>query len=277
MDYEIITWHPECNELHVNLHDLLNDNRMLVLNHPNGIAWSLVTDEGVEYHDDPLSAPYFPIWECLDQDSCKPFFDQIPIEVQTVIKRYRRDSLGIAMMLSQNKFLTKVYGKYSTLFWLAFVHAKSEQMNKALFVDACMEGPFAMLRLCNLPENEDAVELMFKFQAETYGQHQYELIYRFFSELDYQRLNATLKKIPDHLIRFLLQHPECQHLRLLPNLNRYDYPQLVQWISSIQNYAANLEIDDSILQQVSECNGQQKPDTCLGSVSRKFPLEFDRG
>ncbi|WFP49308.1 TniQ family protein [Methylomonas sp. EFPC3] len=25
------------------------------------------------------------------------------------------------------------------------------------------------------------------------------------------------------------------------------------------------------------CNGQQKPDTCLGSVSRKFPLEFDRG
>ncbi|PKM09799.1 MAG: heavy metal transport/detoxification protein [Gammaproteobacteria bacterium HGW-Gammaproteobacteria-3] len=25
------------------------------------------------------------------------------------------------------------------------------------------------------------------------------------------------------------------------------------------------------------CNGQQKPDTCLGSVSMKFPLEFERG
>ncbi len=27
----------------------------------------------------------------------------------------------------------------------------------------------------------------------------------------------------------------------------------------------------------ADCNGQQKPDTCLGSVSQKFPLEFDRG
>ncbi|WFP49284.1 TnsA endonuclease N-terminal domain-containing protein [Methylomonas sp. EFPC3] len=30
-------------------------------------------------------------------------------------------------------------------------------------------------------------------------------------------------------------------------------------------------------QPLENCNGQQKPDTCLGSVSRKFPLEFDRG
>jgi len=25
------------------------------------------------------------------------------------------------------------------------------------------------------------------------------------------------------------------------------------------------------------CNGQQKPDTCLGSVSIKFPFKFERG
>jgi len=29
--------------------------------------------------------------------------------------------------------------------------------------------------------------------------------------------------------------------------------------------------------RATDCNGQQKPDTCLGSVSIKFPLEFDRG
>lgn len=213
-----------------------------------------MTDECIE-HDDPFSAPRFPILECLDQrdDQIQAFLDSIPTSLLNAIKPYRRDSFGLLMLLSQNKFLTIGFGKYSTLFWLAFVHAKSESLSKTQFINTCMEEPFAMLRLCNLPANDDALGIIGKFQAETYSQHQYELVYRLFGELDYHGLNKTLEVVPDHLIRFLLQHPECQHLRLLQNLNRYDYPQLVQSISTIQKCAADLELDvASVMLQVTE-------------------------
>jgi hypothetical protein len=246
MSYQNIIWYSDRNELCVNLHDLLNENRMLLLtswNHENGITLSLVTDDGIEHYDDPLNALYFPIWEYLDYDSCKDFIDQIPAQVLEAVKPYRAESFGMLMLLSGNKFLSEFCGKYSTLFWLLFRQAKSDHWSKQQFVNVCLQDEMAILSACHLPANPVVLELLTKITANNFAQHQYDWIQRLFTELDYQNLNAIRAELPDHLIMFLLRYPELQHFKLIQNLDKSDYHELLRTIRAIMQLADALEID----------------------------------
>ena len=63
---EASCWYPDRQELHVNLLPVIGVHSTLVLtswNHSRGITWSLITNDGIEYYDDPFTAPYFPICE----------------------------------------------------------------------------------------------------------------------------------------------------------------------------------------------------------------------
>ena len=219
-------WISEKNELHIDLSDLLNDTRMLVLtgfNHCVGISMFIVTDDGVEHHRDPFSAPYFPIWECLDYDSCRDYFDQIPVEVLNAVKPFRGDQFRILMLLSQNKFLTELYGKYSTLFWLLFRQAKSDHWSKQQFISLCESGIWNVLKVLNLPANQAALQLLSKITAShCYTRFHVDLIQQTFRDLDYRHLN-TLETAPDYLLQFLLRYPHLQHVKFLGQLDREDY------------------------------------------------------
>lgn len=253
-------WNSSQNELHIDIGDLLklNHHRILVLtswNHSSGITLSLVTDDGIDRYDNPFTTlPYFPILEKLDYNSCKDYIDQIPFEIQNVIKRYRRDSCGIVMLLSQNIFLTDLYGKYSTLFWLLFKQAKAQQWTEQQFVNRCLQHETVLLQQCHLPANAVAFEVLAKLTANSFGQYQYDLIFRLFEELDYHHLNSVRKDIPDHLIQFLLRHSELQHLKLIHELEqRYDYNELLRAIRAIQHLAVELKIDSvNVTKQVLE-------------------------
>ncbi len=234
-------------ELHIDLSDLLNDTRILMLtgfNHRVGISMSIVTDDGIDRHDNPLTTlPYFPILEKLDYNSCKDYIDQIPFEIQNVIKPFRGDQFGILMLLSQHKNLTNLYGKYSTLFWLLFRQAKAERWNTTRFVNVCNQGESAMLIACDLPANDIALEVIAKFTANNFAQLQSDYIHRLFTELDCQHLNANLEHIPDHLIQFLLRYPELQHAKLIKQLEQSDYNELLRIVRNLRAVAVKLEID----------------------------------
>ncbi|WP_415878562.1 hypothetical protein [Methylomonas sp. TEB] len=238
-------WISEQNELHIDLSDLLNDNRILVLtawNHCSGITLSLVTDDSIEKYD-PFTAPYFPIWECLDYDSCRDYLEQIPSQLLAMLKSYRADSFGMLMLISQNKFLTNFYGKYSTLFWLFFRQAKIDHWSKSEFLDVCNQGEFAMLIACQLPANTVALDVIAKFTANNYSQYQYDLICRLFEALDYQHLNSVRDFFPDHLIQFLLRYPELQHAKLIQNLKKSEYNELPRIVRNLRAVVAKLKID----------------------------------
>jgi hypothetical protein len=239
-------WYPERNELEINLDDLLDDQRTLVLtswNNCQGITWSIVDDDGVEHHRDPFTAPYFPIWECLDYDSFKDYIDQIPAELMLALKPFRGDQFGILMLISRNKNLIGLCGKYSTLFWLFFRQAKVDHWSRTEFVDVCNQGEFAMLDACHLPANTVALEVIAKFSADNYSQYQYDLICWLFEELDYQHLNSVRDFLPDHLVQFLLRYPELQHAKLIQNLKKSEYNELPRIVRNLRAVVAKLEID----------------------------------
>lgn len=238
-------WYPERNELEINLDDLLDDQRTLVLtswNNCQGITWSIVADDGVEHHRDPFNAPYFPIWECLDCDGCRDYLAQIPVEVLNAVKPFRGDQFGILMLLSQNKFLTEL-SRNSTLFWLLFRQAKAERWNTAQFLNVCNQGELAILEACHLPTNDIALEVIAKFTANTFAQLQSDYIHRLFFELDYQHLNAIREHIPDHLVQFLLRYPELQHAKLIQNLKKSEYNELPRIVRNLRAVVAKLKID----------------------------------
>ena len=240
---EACCWYPDRQELHVNLLPVIGIHTTLVLtsfNSAYGTTWSLITNDGIEYYDDPFTAPYFPIWECLDYDSCCDYLDQIPVEVQNAVKPYRGDQFGM-LILSQQKNLTKLCGKYSTLFWLLFRQAKSDHWSKIEFVDVCNQGELVMLIACGLPANDIALEVIAKFTAKHYAKHQYDWIKQLFNELDYQHLNANLEHIPDHLIQFLLRYPELQHAKLIKQLEQSDYNALLRIVRNLRAVATEID------------------------------------
>ena len=247
-------WYPERNELHVNLLPIIGIQTTLVLtawNHENGITGSLITDDGIEYYDDPFTAPFFQISDFLDDDSCSEYIDQIPAELMEALKSYRSDSFGM-LMLSQSKFLTKLSGN-STLFWLLFRQAKAERWNTTRFVNVCNQGESAMLIACGLPANDIALEVIAKFTAKNFAQLQSDYLYSLFAKLDYQHLNAIRADLPDHLIMFLLRHPELQHFKLIQHLNKSDYHELLRTTRAIQRLADELKIDTvNVMKQARE-------------------------
>ncbi|CAD6877724.1 hypothetical protein [Methylomonas albis] len=138
-----ITWYSERHTLHIDLSSLINTPITLILtswNHPYGINWQLINDQEQidEYYDDPFTAPYFPIWECLtDVDE---YLNQIPKAIAVTLHQYRSDSFGMLMLLSQHKKLSNFYGKYWTPFWLIFRQAKCERWTQQQFVSVCESG-----------------------------------------------------------------------------------------------------------------------------------------
>ena len=222
---ETCCWFPERQELHVNLLSVIGIHTTLVLtsfNSTNGITWSLQTDDGIEYYDDPFSAPFFQISDFLHDDNCRDYLDQIPVEVLNAAKPYR--SFGIVMLLSQNKFLTKVYGKYSTLFWLLFRQNKIDHWSKQQFISLCESGIWNVLKALNLPANQAALNLLNKITAShCFTQFHVDLIHQTFMQLDYRHLNSKLETAPDFLLQFLLRFPHLQHVKFLGQLERDDY------------------------------------------------------
>lgn len=57
-------------------------------------------------------------------------------------------------------------------------------------------------------------------------------------------------------------------------LGRYSSSNLFN--DAVMDTTGKIHLLNSYSGYAAYCNGQQKPDTCSGSVSRKFPLEFDR-
>jgi len=240
-------WYPERHEVEINLDDLLDDQRTLVLtswNNCQGITWSIVADDGVEHHRDPFTAPYFPIWECLDYDSCRDYFDQIPAEVLNALKPFRGDQFGILILLSQNKFLTDLCGKYSTLFWLFFRQAKIDHWSKQQFISLCESGIWNVLKALNLPANQAALQFLSKITAShCYTRFHVDLIQQIFRDLDYRHLN-TLETAPDYLLQFLLRYPHLQHVKFLSQLARNDYYVLKDCAKRLQSALIKLDIDN---------------------------------
>ncbi|WP_157205013.1 hypothetical protein [Methylomonas methanica] len=236
-------WYPERNDLEINLDDLLDDQRTLVLtswNNCQGITWSIVDDDGIDRCENFFTAPYFPLWEKLDFDSCRDYLDQIPSQLLATLKSFRADSFGMLMLISQNKFLTNFYRKYSTLFWLFFRHAKIDQWSKNEFLAVCSQGELAILQACQLPANTVTIEVIAKFSADNFGQLQSDLIYHLF-EFDFQHLNAIREHIPDHLIQFLLRYPELQHAKLIQNLKKSEYNELPRIVRNLRAVATEID------------------------------------
>lgn len=246
-------WYPERNELHVPIIGIQTTLALTAWNHEIGITWSLITDDGIEYYDDPFTAPFFQISDFLNVCAAKPYLDQIPAQVLETLKSYRADSFGMLMLLSGNKFLSEFCGKYSTLFWLLFRQAKSDHWSKQQFVNVCLQDEISILQACHLPANPIALELLTKITANNFAQHQYDWIQRLFSELDYQHLNAIREHIPDHLIQFLLRHPDLQRFKLIHNLEQSDYHELLRTTRVIMQLAEELKIDSvNVMKQARE-------------------------
>jgi hypothetical protein len=253
---EACCWYPESQELHVNLLSVIGIHSTLIMgswNHRSGgINLSLVTDDGIEHYD-PFNAPYFQISDFLNVCAAKPYLDQILAEVMQMLKSYRADSFGMLMLLSQHQYLTKFCGNYSTLFWLLFRQAKAERWNTAQFLNVCSQGESAMLLACHLPANPIALELLAKITANNFAQHQYDWIQRLFTALDCTNLNAIRADLPDHLIQFLLRHPELQHMKLIQHLEQSDYHELLRTTRAIQRLADEQKIDTvNVTKQVLE-------------------------
>ena len=241
-------WYPERLELEINLDDLLNDQRTLVLTawqHYKDITMSLVTDDEIEIFDVPFTAPYFPILEKLDYNSCKDYIDQIPFEIQNVIKPFRGDQFGILMLLSQNKNLSILCGKYCTLFWLLFRQAKMTNWSKMQFVSTCESGIWSVLKALNLPANQAALQFLNKITASHYcTQFHVDLIQQTFRDLDYCHLNSKLETAPDHLLQFLLRFPHLQHVKFLGQLEREDYYVFRDCIKRLQSTLIKHDVDN---------------------------------
>jgi hypothetical protein len=224
---EACCWYPERQELHVNLLPIIGIHTTLVLtswNHSSGITWSLITDDGIESYEDPFSAPFFQISDFLNVCAAKPYLDEIPVEVMQALRPYRADNFGLLMLLSQNKNLTKIYGKYSTLFWLLFRQAKNEGWVEQQFISLCESGIWNVLKALNLPANQAALKFLSKITAShCYTQFHVDLIHQTFRDLDYRHLNSKLEIAPDHLLQFLLRFPHLQHVNFLGQLKRDDY------------------------------------------------------
>jgi len=240
-----IIWYPECNALHVNLYRLINTPTTIILtswNHSSGITWTLRNDQEQldEHYDDPFTAPYFPIWDCLNDEASSDYLQQIPLAISKTLKEYHSESLGMVMLLSQNKSLTRLCVECPTLLWLLFRKAKIDHWSKTEFVNVCRQGESAMLIACHLPTNEIALEVIAKFSADNFGQLQSDLIYSLF-ELDYQHLNAMRENIPDHLIQFLLRYPELQHEKLIQNLKKSDYHELLRIVRNLHVVAVEVD------------------------------------
>jgi hypothetical protein len=249
-------WYPERNELHVNLLSVIGIHTTLILsswNHSSGITWSLLTDDGIEYYDDPFTAPFFQISDFLNVCAAKPYLDQIPAQIIAVLKPYRSESFGMLMLLSQYQYLSKLCGKYSTLFWLLFRQAKIDHWSKQQFINVCLQDEISILQACHLPANPIALELLAKITANNFAQHQYDWIQRLFTELDCTNLNAIRAELPDHLIQFLLRHPELQHMKLIQHLSKSDYHELLRTIRAIERLSSSLKIDTvNVTKQVLE-------------------------
>jgi len=224
---ETCCWYPERRELHVNLLSVIGIHTTLVLtsfNSASGVSWSLITDDRIERFDDPFSAPFFQISDFLSECAAKPYLDQIPAEVMQVLRPYLADNFGLIMLLSQNKNLIELCGKYSTLFWLLFRQAKIDHWSKQQFIAICDSGIFNVLKALNLPANQATLQFLSKITAShCYTQFHVDLIHQTFMQLDYRHLNSKLETAPDHLLQFLLRYPHLQHVKFLGQLDREDY------------------------------------------------------
>ncbi|QPK62919.1 hypothetical protein IVG45_19145 [Methylomonas sp. LL1] len=238
------------SELHIDLSDLLNDTRILIVtgfNHRDGITWTLLTDDKREYYDDPFTAPYLPTWEYPNQrdDQIQAFLDGIPPSLLNALRPYRRDRFGLLMLSSRHRLLAECCERHPMLFWLLYRQAQVEQWPVVTLLDICSLPITDRLRPCQLPDDTVTLEILNKLQAPQFAQHEYELIHRCFAELDVERLNR-LPAIPDHLLRFLLRQPQYQALSLLSTLERYDYNALLRSIRSIEQsvHALQLNLSD---------------------------------
>ena len=107
------------------------------------------------------------------------------------------------------------------------------------------------------------------------------LLARFFQEKHQVLLDVdfdTLKK-PDYdpIMKAYTALPDDKASEIEAELQNVEGMACQGGIAALCDEAAS-RTDKAFAASIAElCNGQQKPDTCLGSVSQKFPLEFDRG
>lgn len=221
-------WRSERNELQLDLSQLLSINTTLLLtswSHAKGITWELrhAVEQIDEFYDAPFSAPYFPIWECLDYDSCRDYLDQIPAEVMLALKPFRGNNFGMLIIVCRDKFLIDFCSTYRMPFWLLFRQAKKDRWNPQQFISLCESGIWNVLKVLNLPANQVALQFLSKITAShCYTQFHVDLIQETFRDLDYRHLN-TLETAPDYLLQFLLRFPYLQHVKFLGQLERDDY------------------------------------------------------
>ncbi len=243
-------WRSERNELQLDLSQLLGINTTLVLtswNHAKGITWALrnVVEQIDEFYDAPFTAPYFPIWECLDYDSCSDYLDQIPVEVMQALKPFRGDNFGMLIIVRRHKFFIKFCGIYRVPFWLLFRQAKKERWNPQQLISLCESGIWNVLKVLNLPANQVALQFLSKITAShSYTQFHVDLIQQTFLDLDYRHLNSTLETAPDYLLQFLLRYPHLQHVKFLSQLARNDYYVLKDCAKRLQSALIKLGIDN---------------------------------
>lgn len=244
-----ISWYSERHTLHIDLSSLINTPTTLILtswNYPYGITWQLINDQEQidEHYDDPFTAPYFPIWECLaDNKACDDYLNQIPKAISDTLRQYRSDSFGMLMLLSQHKKLSKFYGKYCTPFWLLFRQAKYERWTQQQFVGVCESGVWNVFKALNLPANHSVLEMLNKLSLSyVYSQFHADLIQQTFQELDYQHLNRTLENVPDHLLQYLLRYPELQHAKLIRDLTQDDYSDFYECVKRLRYALMTLDV-----------------------------------
>ncbi|QSB03033.1 hypothetical protein JWZ98_08940 [Methylomonas sp. EFPC1] len=235
-----IIWHPNRQELHLDLKRLLNIDSKLVLtgwHHPAGLSWWLCFVDGIEErHTNPFESLYFPIPEMLADDTAIHYLG-IPAHLLSTSKRYRADSFGMLVCLSRHKSLVKTMGNNWTLFWKCYRQAKAELWTEQQLINVCNKGAVEMMHACHLPANQAAISTLTKFSADNFGQFQFDLIDHLFSELDYHQLNATHDIIFDHQVHFLLKYPHLEGLGVWRNWTSNNYDELLRTVKSIQALA----------------------------------------
>jgi hypothetical protein len=111
-DQPAIVWHPDRQELTIDLHPLLGNSSLLKLTGWDvGIAWSIVTGHETETYANPFGAPPFPI-EYFEHDLLKPWRATIPDNIIALFKRYKGNAFGMLMLVNRYP-----YGKSSISEW----------------------------------------------------------------------------------------------------------------------------------------------------------------
>jgi len=243
---------PELHELHIDFSPLLNAPCIVILiGWKRGISWSVIVGGETERHYNPFEESLFPI-EFLDHQCLRQWTQQIPVEIVSLLWRYKGNAIGMLMMISRNKPALNMFLQRPTLFWLLFRCAQQNGWTEAHFVDCCDRNTSELMQLINLPSSNTAIEILNKITAPHFAQHQQEIIQQLF-ERDYEWLNVR-NDIPDDLIRFLLSHWEYRNSALMKCWQGNAYSKLTNAAFAIQQLAGALELDyKTSMNQIYDC------------------------